>query len=66
MPDETTHDDWFEEFLQLLDSANVRVCLWFCPDREIHGDEPGKPTVQWRDGVAHCLNPACSRTSADG
>lgn len=57
---------WFESFLDLLAASNVRVHLWFCPDRVVHGDEPDKPTVQWRDRVAHCLNPSCNRTSADG
>lgn len=52
-------DDWPEELL------NARVRIWFCPDRSEHGNEEGKPTVEWRDGVAYCLNPKCERKSTD-
>lgn len=44
--------------------GNVRVSMWVCPDREHRRNGHG-PTVEWRDGVAHCLTDGCDRTSAN-
>lgn len=44
--------------------AGARVSMWVCPVRE-HRRNGNRPTVQWRDGVAHCLTDGCDRTSAN-
>lgn len=45
---------------------DVRVRIWFCPDRaHAHPAQPLRPTVRWVGDVAHCLEPGCGRTSAD-
>lgn len=55
--------DWSTDLLEALDGVMVR--LWFCPDQAGHNPEGElRPTVEWRDGVAHCLEPDCGRTSA--
>ena len=52
-------DDW----VALL--GHLQVQFWVCPDGHSMQDSGGdRPTVQWRDGVAHCLRPGCDRTSA--
>ena len=42
--------------------------FWTCPIRR-HSDGSWRtgavPTVEWRDGVAHCLAPGCERTSSN-
>jgi hypothetical protein len=46
--------------------GNARVRFWMCPVPEHDGrGEPIRQTVEWRDGVAHCLTPGCDRTSLD-
>lgn len=43
---------------------NARVVFWMCPV-EGHGEGPPlRETVRWIDGVAHCMEPGCGRTSA--
>ncbi len=48
---------WPEEVLR------ARVRFWVCP-RGHSSTGPLRPTVEWRDGVAHCLTPTCPHTSA--
>lgn len=55
-------EKWFDEFLDAIDKANVQVLLWFCPVKE-HGQGTRRPTVVWRNGIAHCAE--CPRTSAN-
>ena len=50
-----------EEFDEALENVYVRV--WFCPARNEHSYAPGRPHVEWVDGVAHCLSPECERSS---
>lgn len=65
--------DWFDEFLEAIDDGVrkglIRVSIWFCPD-ETHGGKTDAmgwpiPSVEWTDGVAHCLEPHCGRKSTD-
>lgn len=50
--------------------VNARVALWGC-QVEAHREGATStrtapvPTVEWIDGVAHCLFPGCGRSSAD-
>lgn len=44
--------------------GSARVVMWVCPVRE-HRRNGNRPTVAWRDGVAHCLTDGCERTSAN-
>ena len=54
-----------EALREVLTSAPVR--FWICPIEAHHHDypEPPRETVRWIDGVAHCMEPDCGRTSAD-
>jgi hypothetical protein len=67
--EEPTDDGWFEEFLDAVADANVRMRFWVCPVREHRGrnDAQGWPvvTVEWHGDVAHCTAPGCGRTSVD-
>ena len=60
--------DEYDEIWEALGKARFRI--WFCSDRKVHGQEPDengwpKPTVEWIDGVAHCLHPSCENKSTD-
>lgn len=56
-------DDWWDAFKD----ANVNVVFWICPDghSEHSYKDPPRETVRWIDGVAHCMTPGCTRTSAE-
>jgi hypothetical protein len=50
--------------------GRMKFVIWFCPDRREHARNrddniPQGPTVEWRDGVAYCLEPGCGNTSID-
>lgn len=49
----------------LRELGNVPVMFWTCPVRGHSDSDRHNPrqTVEWRDGVAHCLTPGCGRTS---
>jgi hypothetical protein len=53
-------DDWWEGL------NNVKVVFWICPDghSERSYKDPPRETVRWIDGIAHCMTPGCTRTSA--
>ncbi len=66
--DDPGFDDLLEDFWEALGSA--RFVAWFCPDSEKHDERYGKNpplrrTVEWIDGVAHCLEPGCGKKSTD-
>jgi hypothetical protein len=61
-------DEEYESLWELF--GNMRVVIWFCPDRREHEKKRDKdvrlsPTVEWRDDVAHCLEPGCGNKSTD-
>ncbi len=50
--------------------GKARFVIWFCPDRREHEKKyprnaPLRGTVEWIDGVAHCLEPDCGKKSTD-
>ncbi len=60
--------DEHEDLWEIL--GNMPVRIWFCPDRRQHErdrnhEPPNRPTVEWRDKVAHCLEPGCGNKSTD-
>lgn len=63
MPTED-HKDLWESI------GRMSFVIWFCPDRREHErnrdrSAPQKPTVEWVDGVGHCLEPGCGNKSTD-
>lgn len=58
----------YEDMWEVLGKA--RFVIWFCPDRREHerkhgANAPLRQTVEWVDGVAHCLEPGCGNKSTD-
>lgn len=50
-------------------SDSTKPGRWVCPvkaHRTLKDGELDLPRVEWRDGVAYCLTPGCSRSSVDG
>jgi hypothetical protein len=60
-----------EDYASLWEAlGDVRVVIWFCPDRREHERQrdknaPLRPTVEWVGDVAHCLEPGCGNKSTD-
>ncbi len=46
--------------------GDLKVQFWMCPDghSERAVEEPLRQTVEWRENVAYCLEPGCTRSSA--
>ena len=48
--------------------GKLPIQFWVCPvpgHSQHREDAPLRQTVEWRAGVAHCLEPGCGRSSAD-
>lgn len=56
-----------QEMLHLREEmGKMRVVFWVCPvDGHSDSKTPIMTTVEWIDGIAHCMTPGCGRTSAD-
>ena len=59
-------DSWdkIENWWDVFKGLDVKVQFWICPDGHSEVGPP-RETVRWIDGVAHCMTPGCTRTSAE-